>query len=215
MVITVGPLADIGAEEARELARRELSKSEYHRGEPSLFQRVLEWILEKLTEIDFAVSGRMPGGWLTIVIALIVVAAITVAVVMYLRSPARHRAGRALFDAGRTRTAAEHRAESERLARAERWAEAIRERLRAIARDLEERAIVEPRPGRTADELAQEASASLPDQRDPLFHGVRLFDDVWYGERPGTPEGYRLLVELDDRLRAARPAPLVPAGGPA
>ncbi|MQA95962.1 MAG: DUF4129 domain-containing protein [Streptosporangiales bacterium] len=208
-------MADIGAEEARELARRELSKPEYHRDEPGLFQRVLEWLLERLTELDFAVSGRLPGGWLTIVVAVIIVVAIGVAIWLYLRNPGRHRTSRALLDESRPRTAAEHRADSERLAREERWAEAIRERLRAMARDLEERAIVDPRPGRTADELAQEASVTLPDQRDGLFHGVRLFDDVWYGERPGTPDGYLLLVGLDDRLRAARPAPLSPTGGPA
>ncbi|WP_075896675.1 DUF4129 domain-containing protein [Actinomadura sp. CNU-125] len=52
---------------------------------------------------------------------------------------------------------------------------------------------------------------------DALRAAVRTFDDVWYGDRPGTADGYAQVKDLDDRLRAARPAPLesdgpVPAG---
>jgi hypothetical protein len=85
------------------------------------------------------------------------------------------------------------------------WAEAIRERLRAIARDLEERVILDPRPGRTADELAREAGAVLPVDLGP---GVQVFDEVWYGDRPGTAEGYQLLKDLDEAVRKAKPRPL-------
>src|SRR3954452_6676662 len=91
-------------------------------------------------------------------------------------------------------TAEDHRAAAERHAAAGEWPQAIRERLRAIARDLEERAILDPRPGRTADELATEAGAALPDHADELAAGVRVFDDVWYGGRSGDAEGYRQLT---------------------
>ena len=100
---------------------------------------------------------------------------------------------------------ADHRAAAEAHAAEGRWAEAIRERLRAVARDLEERAILDPRPGRTAQELAAEAAALLPVDFAP---GVGVFYDVWYGDRPGTPEGYRLLTDLDQAVQDARPRPL-------
>ena len=112
--------------------------------------------------------------------------------------------GGGLF-AGRERTAAEHRAAAERLAAAGDWAEAIRERLRAIARDLEERAILDPLPGRTAAELAAAAARELPGLADGLAAAARLFDDVTYGGLPGSPEGYTRLVRLDEQVTATRP----------
>jgi hypothetical protein len=81
----------------------------------------------------------------------------------------------------------------------------VRERLRAIVRSLEERAVLEPRPGRTADEAASEAGAALPDCAAGLRSAALLFDDVWYGGRPAGPEGDAALRELDDRVRSARP----------
>ncbi|WP_449066361.1 DUF4129 domain-containing protein, partial [Planomonospora algeriensis] len=59
--------------------------------------------------------------------------------------------------------------------------------LRAVARDLEERAVVEELPGRTADELAAEAGRALPGFAGELAEAARLFDDVTYGDLPGTP----------------------------
>jgi hypothetical protein len=113
----------------------------------------------------------------------------------------------ALLD-GTISAAKDHRSLGERHAATGEWAEAIRERLRAIARSLEERVILEPRPGRTADELALEAGSALPEQAGELVLGVRVFDDVWYGDRPGTAEGYERLKRLDERLQAAKPRPL-------
>jgi hypothetical protein len=105
----------------------------------------------------------------------------------------------AMFGEGRL-SAAEHRAEAERLAAAGRWAEAIRERLRAIARDLEDRAIVDPLPGRTAHELAEAAGRRLPELAAHLTAAAGLFDDVTYGEADGTPDGYATLAALDERI---------------
>src|SRR5690606_2815683 len=107
----------------------------------------------------------------------------------------------------RPSTAADHRAAAGRHAAAGQWAEAIRERLRAIGRDLEERVILDARPGRTADELAIEAGAVLPEHAERLREGARIFNDVWYGDRPGTEEGYATLTALDEALRAVKPRP--------
>jgi hypothetical protein len=90
--------------------------------------------------------------------------------------------------------------------RAGRHAEAIRERLRAIIRDLEERAILEPRVGRTADEVAAEAGAALPDVAADLARAARIFDEVWYGRRPATAEMAADLEHIDGRVQRARPS---------
>jgi hypothetical protein len=36
---------------------------------------------------------------------------------------------------------------------------------------------------------------------------VRVFDDVWYGDRPGTREGYERLVMLDELVLGATSRP--------
>lgn len=212
IVFGAGPA---GREQARELARRELQKPIYHRDEPSflerVWQKISDWLHALLNGLNGA--GGSGGGWIGLIVLLVVLAIVIAAIwwrIGRLRRDAASR--RALLPETRI-TAADHREAAERHAAAGEWPQAVRERLRAIARDLEERAIVAPRPGRTADELAAEAGAALPDHAGALAAGVRLFDDVWYGGRTGDAEGYRRMVELDDRLRAARPAPLATGAG--
>jgi len=76
--------------------------------------------------------------------------------------------------------------------------------------ELEERSILPPRLGRTADELATEASGPLPAQAGQLRDAARLFDDVRYGDRAGTADGYRRLRDLDAGIRAAKPVVSAP-----
>ena len=109
----------------------------------------------------------------------------------------------ALFS-GRARTAAEHRAAADAHAAAGEWADAVRERLRAVVRSLEERAVLDQRPGRTADEAAAEAGAALPAVAAELRRAARLFDDVWYGGRAAGPESDAALRAVDEQVRAAR-----------
>lgn len=213
-MITFGA-GPIGHDQARELARRELHKPIYHRDEPSflerIWQKISDWLHALLNGLNGA--GGTGGGWIGLVVLLVLLAIVVAAIwwrVGRLRRDAATR--RALLPETRV-TAAGHRDAAERHAAAGEWPQAIRERLRAIARDLEERAIVAPRPGRTADELAAEAGTALPGHAEAFAAGVRLFDDVWYGGRTGDAGGYRRMVELDDGLRAARPAPLATGGG--
>jgi hypothetical protein len=214
-VIFNAPAPPVDRDAARELARRELQKPIYHRDEPSFLDRILNKINDWLNSLFGHTPGQQTGGgwgW-TALVVLVVVLILVAAAVWWrtgnLRRNAAERTG--LLDDAHT-TAEDHRTAAERHAAADEWPEAIRERLRAIARDLEERVIVDPRPGRTADELAAEAGAALPDHAEELAAGVRTFDDVWYGGRRGDEEGYRRLGELDRRLRSARPAPLVSGG---
>ncbi len=80
------------------------------------------------------------------------------------------------------------------------WAEAIRERLRAIARELEQRGVLDPRPGRTAAELSREAGAQLPALAEDLRNAASIFDRVWYGGRTATAADEELLRRLDSRV---------------
>lgn len=205
-------LDPIGRDEARELARRELEKQLYQRDRPSWLERVWddfsEWLRDLFDRAPAPESQGSGGGWTSIMI-IVVVALVAIGLVVWLMWGRRNpRSRKDPLLAGEPSTALDHRDAAERHAEAGRWAEAIRERLRAIARDLEERAVLAARPGRTADELAAEAGEAVPELAGELHAGVRIFDDVWYGDRPGTAEGYARMKELDERLRAARPKPL-------
>jgi hypothetical protein len=124
---------------------------------------------------------------------------------------ARRPGERSLF-VGQVRAAADHRAAADAAAARGAWADAVRERLRAIVRGLEERGLLDARPGRTADEAAMEAGLALPSCAEDLRRAARLFDDVWYGGRTATDEHDRQLREVDAAVRAARPVPLSAAG---
>ncbi|POM26998.1 hypothetical protein BTM25_14060 [Actinomadura rubteroloni] len=209
-------LDPIGREQARELARRELEKPIYHRDEPSwterTWRRFSEWLNELLHRASDPGGQQHGNGWLSLLVILLIVG-LVIALVAWLMRGRRNPADRpGLFAGEPEATALDLRVTAERHAAAGRWPEAIRSRLLAVARDLEERAVVEPRPGRTADELAREAGAALPGLAAELRAAVRVFDDVWYGDRPGGPDGYALLTALDEHVRATRPQRLEPVG---
>ena len=56
-------------------------------------------------------------------------------------------------------------------------------------------------PGRTATELAHDAGGLLPGFAGDFARAATTFNDVTYGERPGTEPGYRMIADLDERLR--------------
>ena len=136
-------------------------------------------------------------------VVVLVVLALVLAGPLRRRTRTRARAGGVFADA--VRTAAEHRTAAEQAARAGRWDVAVQERFRAVARALEERVVLDRRPGRTADEVAREAGVALAGTGEVLLRAARAFDDVTYGERPGTEAGYRACVEADEAVRLARP----------
>jgi hypothetical protein len=211
---------DLGREEAADLARAELADPIYAQSQPPLLQRALGWLLERIQEGIDRVVDAAPGGWLGIlgIVALVVLA--VVAVRWRVATLARSHAGTAALFAGAPLDAAEHRARAERLAAQGAWAEAVRERLRALVRGLEEAGILDDRPGRTADEAAREAGRALPEHAQALARATRTFDDVWYGDRPAGAAEYAAVADADARVGGARGAstrmtvPAAPMGGP-
>ncbi len=84
--------------------------------------------------------------------------------------------------------------------------------MRALVRGLEERTLLDARPGRTADEAAAEAGRALPEHAAALSAAARTFDDIAFGERTADEASYRLLHELDRTLERTRPVLAPPAG---
>ena len=194
------PEIDIDRDAAHEAAQRELAKPIYPKA--SLTDRFSEWLDDLLYRIAQEGSS-LPGGWFTVSILLIVLAvAIVVAVRIARRTMRTNRGGdHALFDSQEL-SARQHRATAEQYAAVGNWTAAIRHRLRAIARQLEEDGVLNPVPGRTATELAKDAGAAVPDLAGELLQAANAFNDVTYGERPGTEPAYRMIADLDSHLRS-------------
>lgn len=188
---------DIDRDTAHEAAQSELAKPIYPR--PSLLDRIGAWLDELMNRLILEGSS-LPGSWLTIaVLALALLAAVAVSIRIARRALGSARDPR-LFHSG-TQSAADHRGRSEQYAAEGNWAAAIRQRVRAIGRQLEQDGLLEPAPGRTAGELARDGGRALPGFAAELLRAASIFNDVAYGERPGTEPHYREVADLDDRLR--------------
>ena len=207
------PAIDIDRDAAHEAAQRELAKPIYPKA--SLTERLSEWLDELIYRI-VQEGSSFPGGWFTMSVLLIVLAvAIVVAVRIARRTMRTNRGGRhALFDSHEL-SAAQHRATAEQYAAVGNWAVAIRHRLRAVARQLEEDGVLNPVPGRTATELAKAAGEVVPDLSGELLQAANAFNDVTYGERPGTESAYRMIADLDDHLRSRGAATTFTPAAPA
>ena len=194
---------ELGREEARELARRELADPAYD-AEPPLLQQIVAWIIERIQELidrtAGALSGSVAGRILVVVLGLIVT------LVILRMGPLARRGTRSdpLFPAER-RTAAEYRAAADAAAARQDWSTAVIERYRAVVLGFEERGLLDPRPGRTADEAAAEGGAVLPELASGLRAGSILFDAVRYGGRTATAADDALMRRLDEDAIRARP----------
>jgi Domain of unknown function (DUF4129) len=207
------PAIDVDRDAAHQAAQRELDKPIYPKG--SLTQRLHEWIHELLYRL-IEKGSSIPGGWFALsVLFTLLIVAVVIGIRVARRTMRTHRGGdHQLFDAGHL-SADQHRATAEGFAAGGNWTAAIRHRLRAVARYLEETGILDPAPGRTANELACDAGARIPHLTAELFQAATAFNDVTYGQRPGTSAAYQMIVDLDDHLRfrsaAGRPGPDQPA----
>jgi hypothetical protein len=182
------PAIDVDRDTAHEAAQRELDKPIYPKG--SVTQRLHEWFHELLYRL-LEQGSSAPGGWFTVSVLLTLLAVAVVIGIRIARRTIRTRHGGdyQLFDAGQL-SAAQHRATAERFAAEGNWAAAIRHRLRAVARGLEETGTLNHDAGERIPQLASELSRS-----------AIAFNDVTYGETLGTSTAYQMIVDLDDHLR--------------
>jgi len=201
LVALLTDVDDVTRDSARREAERELVKPEYHHT-PPLLVRVLRWVFDQLsTLLDNASRVAPGGGWGLVGLAVLVVGLVLVLRWRFGSLAAASRRG-TVFDTDGPRTAAEHRQSAESAAAEGDWATAIRERFRAVVRALEERTVIEPRLGRTADEAAAEGGSTLPVAASALHAAAQVFDEVEYGGRAATERGYRVVVDADDAVRS-------------
>jgi hypothetical protein len=204
--VTVPVVPD--AEQARRWLEQELADPVYHQ-QPSLLQRFLDWLGRLFEGADGLPIGNV-GTLLAILAGLAVLVTVAFLVTGPVRRSRRVAGARGVLDADDRRTAAELRAAADAAAARGDWAGAVADRFRAVVRSLEERAVLEEQPGRTAHEAVEAAGLRLPAHAVDLRAAGRLFDDVVYGERTPRAEDDATLRELDARVAATRPT--LPAG---
>ncbi|BCW55212.1 uncharacterized protein DUF4129 [Arthrobacter sp. AG367] len=194
-----------GAGEARRWAEEELAKREYRDAAPSWLGTLWRNFLDWLQSLDGSQGDAAPVP--SPVIALVIAAIIAAAVILARpRLHARSRQARDVFEREPTLGATDYRARAEAAAAAGKWGDAVVDRFRAVVRSAEDRAILDPQPGRTADEAARALSVPFNSQSGRLARAAATFDGVRYGNRAADSGDYRQMVELDTALDAMKPA---------
>ena len=196
------------ASTARRWATEELANPVYHRGK-SLLARLLDWFLSLFDGGSVPVLGLPPA----VVAGIVVVLVLGLAGVAFwfagpVRLARRAAASSAVVLGDDTRTAAQLRAAADASAARGDWSAAVLDRFRAIVRSLEERALLDEWPGRTAHEAAEAAAARLPTHTADLRRAGRMFDEVCYGKVAHGPTTDAWLRTLDLALTATRPVAL-------
>jgi hypothetical protein len=79
-------------------------------------------------------------------------------------------------------------------------------RFRALVRSAEDRTVLDPQPGRTADEVVLALSVPFPSEAARLDQAARTFDAVRYGNWTAGSFDYEAIATLDQHLKASKPA---------
>jgi hypothetical protein len=194
-----------GAEEARRWAAEELAKSEYRDAEPSwldsLWRSFLDWVLS--LDGPSGEAGPVPSPMIGIVIAVIIAVAVILA---RPRLNPKARQAKEVFEPDSELAAADYRRRAEDSAAAGNWGDAVVDRFRALVRSAEDRSVLDPQPGRTADEVVPALSTPFPAEAARLDQAARTFDAVRYGNWTAGSLDYQAIAGLDQNLEASRPA---------
>lgn len=210
-----GDPGPVDPEAARDAAREILSGAEYAEPEPTLVERAVEWMGERLGSFFGTLTGGGPGsaiGWFVLVILLVGAAWLLV------RAARVPGVASAATDPGvrygtETRWDAEvWLAEAERLAAAGDHRGALRCRHQAMLARMVDARLVDEAPGRTADEYRRLLEDRRPELRAWLVELTERFERVWYGGEPVGPGHLDAFSEACRTVEsaAARPGERVP-----
>jgi hypothetical protein len=193
-----------GAEEARRWAAEELSQPEYRDAAPGWVETLWENFLDWLSTLDGSADAgsTVPSPVIGLVIAVIIAAAVIIAKP---RLNPKARQVREVFEPEGELAAGDYRQRAETSAAAGRWGDAVVDRFRALVRSAEDRTILDPQPGRTADEVARDLALPFGTEAQRLDSAAGTFDAIRYGNRTADAGDYRAMASLDDTLEALKP----------
>lgn len=192
------------AEEARRWAAEELSQPEYRDAAPGWVETLWENFLDWLSTLDGSADAgsTVPSPVIGLVIAVIIAAAVIIAKP---RLNPKARQVKEVFEPEGELAAGDYRQRAETSAAAGRWGDAVVDRFRALVRSAEDRTILDPQPGRTADEVARDLALPFSTEGQRLDRAAGMFDAIRYGNRTADAGDYRAMAGLDDALEALKP----------
>lgn len=196
----------VDPDEARRRLLEELGKGEYSQDEgfiPWLLGVIERWLESLLEGIGGSQGAQLALG-------LVVVLAIAAIVVLVLRRTGMIRRSGSLavatgLDAEPVRSAAELRHDARAAIDAGNHDDAAVLGLRALARDLHVRTLLDVTSGMTAHEVALAAAAPFPDVRTQLLRGATTFDTAAYSRHPVDAKRAEELVRLAEYVAEASP----------
>jgi hypothetical protein len=193
---------DLGRDQARRLAEQELADPAYRGLQPNLIERSIQWILGHIQALSEQIGQTAPGGWLGI-LGLLGLLAIALLLVRWRIGPITTSAPLRITVSLAT-SAADYSARADQAAMRGDWGQAISDRMRAIVRAGQERGLIDPQPGWTADEVAARLGNALPNAELTLRRAALTFDEVRYGGRAATAQAHEVLAVASERVRAER-----------
>jgi hypothetical protein len=199
------PPVDPDRQEARKWAVDELSKPVYRDAQPDwladLWRQFLDWLRSLNTGetgIDSGVAVPVIGVTVAVLIALAVILARP-------RLNARRRPVGDVVDTDPFITPAEYRRRAEAAAGRSDWRTAVVEQFRAIVRSAEDRTVIDPLPGRTADEVAGQLAGAFGIYAAELRQAAGLFDAIRYGSAEASARDHNGMIALDQLLESGKP----------
>ena len=170
--------------EIRRVTEEVLARPVFDTAEPGLLQRVLWWVLERLSRL-VELLGQGDAG--TIVGTVILTGAIGAVVIIAIVLLRRVRSDPGL-DARATgfggRTARDWHELAQRAEAAGDWNLALRCSYRALLSELVAAGVTDEVVGRTARDYVRDVSEAAPDAQSPLTWVTDAFEATWYDRRP-------------------------------
>ena len=194
-----------GAEEARRWAAEELAKPEYREAAPGWLETLWQGFVDWLQSLDgsAAAGSTVPSPVIGIAIAVVIAAAV---IITKPRLNPKARQAKEVFEPDSVLTPADYRQRAETSAAAGKWGDAVVDLFRALVRSAEDRTVLDPQPGRTADEVARELAAPFGAEAERLGRAAGTFDAIRYGNRAADAADYKAMASLDKALEAMKPA---------
>lgn len=213
LAVVVGVVPAAGAEPpspvhdpaaVRELAEEILDRQEFQPPEPTLLDRIADWIGDRIDDVlpgssdggNLAGPTAGAGGSSVLTSVLLVLAVVAVGWIIW-RLFSQPRRRRVAEEEPPTEIEVHHSAEewAEQALGHEaegRWKDGLRCRFRALVERLADEGLVPERAGRTSGELRLDVADSLPAAADAFGRAADLFERAWYGDLPtGAEEATR------------------------
>lgn len=193
-------------DEAGRWAAEELAKAPYRAAEPNWLDQAVAEVGRWLRSLFGSGAPGEDGGYAVPLLLLIAAVIIAVAIVVVRpRLNARRAAAKDVFDADPALSPETHRERAAAAAARGDWSAAIVEQFRALVRAAEDRAVLDPQPGRTASEVAGRLGRAFGAYGRDVEEAALTFDAVRYGGAKGGPRELAALARLDAALAATPP----------